>query len=334
MEENKKEKKNIEDILRDMEESLVSYFGEDRVEFKEVNDDDDYELEGMHIFLIHYPELIITNNKEESHKIFDLYVRLAVDDKGSLSPFSMIRTSFTEEELKEDYSHSHLPGINSFFRNPCLGSGPIAGTLASLAVEYDYYLFELFIRELDNYVHHESLEGFPYRYMSSITIRERSLVTCDSYISCPFFHIEDVIKKILTDDDLPLFTTNNIVYIGMSFESFWIYSNNKIKQLQDSGIINASAYNTIDVVVVENSIYRLGTDTNVVGKLERLIDNFIPFTFKGSTVGIKLMQHDLNIDDNEFRIINPSYVLYIYNKLTYLLNSVAPLQHNLKLTII
>lgn len=70
---------------------------------------------------------------------------------------------------------SHVNGIPfdrfTEFRSPCLGSGPIKNTVATLAVGYDEAIWQLFCLELDKYVRVESIFGVPYRYLEKISTR-------------------------------------------------------------------------------------------------------------------------------------------------------------------
>ena len=67
---------------------------------------------------------------------------------------------------------SHVNGIPfgrfTEFKSPCLGSGPIRNTVATLAVGYDEAIWQLFCLELDKYVRVESISGVPYRYLEKI----------------------------------------------------------------------------------------------------------------------------------------------------------------------
>lgn len=70
---------------------------------------------------------------------------------------------------------SHVPGIPfrnfSNFMAPCLGTGPIRSTVATLAVGYDEAIWQLFCLELDKYVRVESISGVPHRYLEKISTR-------------------------------------------------------------------------------------------------------------------------------------------------------------------
>lgn len=70
---------------------------------------------------------------------------------------------------------SHVPGIPfsnfSNFMTPCLGTGPIRSTVATLAVGYDEAIWQLFCLELDKYVRVESISGVPHRYLEKISTR-------------------------------------------------------------------------------------------------------------------------------------------------------------------
>ena len=67
-------------------------------------------------------------------------------------------------------SHVHGIPFNRFtdFKSPCLGSGPIKSTVATLALGYDEAIRQLFCLELDKYVRVESIAGIPYRYLEKI----------------------------------------------------------------------------------------------------------------------------------------------------------------------
>lgn len=141
------------------------YFGEDRVD-----------MQGNNI-LVWWPELRVSNEREEFCYIKNLYARVTVDNNGSLGgTFNLNRTEYTYEEWVSSYCHSHVPRIYRTadgvreWRNPCLGSGPIRETCCTLNAGYDEDVWRLFIFELDQYVRHESVEGVPHIRLNTIGI--------------------------------------------------------------------------------------------------------------------------------------------------------------------
>lgn len=124
--------------------------------------------------LIYYPEVTITNENDQHHKITDLFVKVSFNGLGRLiSSPQLNRSSYTLGEFISDYMHSHVDEIpvGDFqeFQSPCLGTGPIRDTISELYLGGDKNTWMLFAVQLDRYVHVESLEGLPYHRMSSIS---------------------------------------------------------------------------------------------------------------------------------------------------------------------
>lgn len=121
-------------------------------------------------FLIHWDTVTVTNEFDESEKIFDLFVKVHMEGK-HIQGFSMAKTTFTQRQYKAAYVHSHVPrdkGIH--FAQPCLGEGPIRKTISTLNTTYDSQIWGLFCQELDSYVKTESVVGVPYIRLSNIKI--------------------------------------------------------------------------------------------------------------------------------------------------------------------
>lgn len=155
-------------------------------------------------FLIHWDTVTVTNEFDESEKIFDLFVKVHMEG-AHVQGFSMAKTTFTQRQYKAAYVHSHVPrnqGI--YFAQPCLGGGPIRETISTLNTTYDSQIWGLFCQELDSYVKTESVVGVPYIRMSNIKIYDS--VEEDSinaaYLKKTFNETEeyiDYIKKIFKE---------------------------------------------------------------------------------------------------------------------------------------
>lgn len=133
---------------------------------------------------IHYPELKLTNNLEQTHTIYDLIVRLTLlDSRRGLLDMHLAgaRTTLTSREIESSYIHSHLPSIYEDedsdeyvkmmnFDYFCLGgSSPFYQLmLKNSSRVLDNEEFRYFLSQLEQYLSWESIEGSPYMYFNTI----------------------------------------------------------------------------------------------------------------------------------------------------------------------
>lgn len=139
----------------------------------------------LYDIIVHFPEVTVTNEKDESVNIKDLWIKVVVSCEGKIrGTFGVNRSHYPVTHIMSDYQHSHTPGINKGnfekFLSPCLGSGPIKSTIATLQIGYDEAIWKLFCLELDRYVRIESIAGTPYRYLNEIRARSKSLAQLHS----------------------------------------------------------------------------------------------------------------------------------------------------------
>ena len=123
--------------------------------------------------LVHFPHVWVTNEHDRFVDINHLWVKVKIKASGAgAGYFTVNRSEYELSHMKADYMHSHVPGIPfrnfSNFLAPCLGTGPIRSTVATLAVGYDEAIWQLFCLELDKYVRVESISGVPHRYLEKI----------------------------------------------------------------------------------------------------------------------------------------------------------------------
>lgn len=135
----------------------------------------------LYDIIVHFPKVTVTNEEDESVDIKDLWIKVVVSCEGKIrGTFGVNRSNYPVTHLMSDYQHSHTPGINKDnfekFQSPCLGSGPIKSTIATLQIGYDEAIWKLFCLELDRYVRIESIAGTPYRHLDEIRARSKSLV--------------------------------------------------------------------------------------------------------------------------------------------------------------
>lgn len=136
--------------------------------------------------IVKYPEIIIKNSSNHSHTIKDLFFKHTFNSQGGLRyPFSLIRSTYSEEELTTGYSHSHVIKIHfrnsrsryleelQQWRSPCLGSDTLLSNLTATLKWKEYKDFDetdimAYFEAIDAFLHWESLEGGPYTKIENI----------------------------------------------------------------------------------------------------------------------------------------------------------------------
>jgi hypothetical protein len=154
--------KDIEDAKRIVKDTF-----EDRVVINETSTILD--------FIIHFPEINITNTIGHKHKIIDLYIVFEFNKKlslGTIVParrrFRGYRTTQTVSEYQKSYFHSHLPSNRLIGREVpiaefCLGTAqPLGESWAKLMYKFDANVFMSCCWQLEPFLSWESLEGGPY----------------------------------------------------------------------------------------------------------------------------------------------------------------------------
>lgn len=150
--------------------------------------------------LVHFPHVRVTNEHDRFVDINHLWVEVGLRITGAgIGYFTVNRSEYELSHMKSDYMHSHVPGIPfrnfSNFMAPCLGTGPIRSTVATLAVGYDEAIWQLFCLELDKYVRVESISGVPHRYLEKIGKDTIIGETDFSMKSTPFNDYSNIFSK-------------------------------------------------------------------------------------------------------------------------------------------
>lgn len=167
------------EILHRIYSIVEEYYGEEYTDLQEVSEED-WE-ENPSCIMIWFPEVEITNSREERCTIRDLYVKLSIEEHARLQDFQMTVATFTKAQWMSDYGHSHLPGIIQFIQ-PCLGRGPIGSTMHTLKTEdFDETSWEILCSQIEDFVKWESIEGGPYRYIKDITNKQMKVVNLNYF---------------------------------------------------------------------------------------------------------------------------------------------------------
>lgn len=191
--------------------------------------------------LVWWPNVTVTNENDKSINIQDLYAKIGVTLDGRIPyenrGFQLIRTTYSQIQYASGYSHSHIPAFSGIptFQNPCLGSGPINGTILDLKNGYEEVLWMLFCQELALYVTVESLTGGPYFRLETVG----SDAILPGYTDFSFesaksiddiIHLNDEFNTLiklfvpyyLQHGHLSFNYKNNIFEVGMSYYDYMI----------------------------------------------------------------------------------------------------------------
>lgn len=307
---------------------LIDYFGDANVDFKENNE-----------ILIYFPKVTVTNENDKSIEITKLFVRVVVDEDCSLvGTFTMNRSEFTVDQFRSDYLHSHICGIParngdaSRFSAPCLGTGPIRQTCATLNDGFSEEFWNLFCRELSLYVTRESLEGVPYRHLEHVGIKNEKWSKMDlepNFYSTHFFEdsvITQFIRDILKDMPFRFNYVNGSYGVAMSPFEWYIAISNKFIEWYNSRDkefrerVNYRDYMT-EVKIEGFTIYR---HTDPSFRSDRDFSEFIGqrvCTFKGEEVSLSITGINQHFEDKNITLVLNSeicqhilaYILKIVN---------------------
>ena len=288
-----------------------------------------YQEPPFYIF-VHFPNVTITNEHNDSINIKDLYARIPIYWNGTLNHrFEMIVTTYTRTLFNAGYCHSHLHhlyGNKPIFDTPCLGTGPLVETCNVLTSNFTEDNWRLFCVELSRYVTVESLLGTPYFRMTNISDkRSNKLINIHKVSNYIWDHKELLIETIhnLVSKKLLNFKYVNGEYnfanseaelIRIISNEFIAIYNDKFnkKEVNETLLQLTNRSFVIKVKYYNNNYYYTGRIVN------KIPSNAVLFTFKGKD--IKTVITDDITDIKETFILNPDKISYIATKLLEFIN--------------
>lgn len=159
-----------EGITRCYNGTLLKDVPDDVLEATEIDDHEIGRLfDKMTIVLVRFPEVTITNEKGQSTKAKNIFIKTGINFDGTLASQNLMmnRSSYTYEHFVNNYMHSHSPGIDyndpSTFMSVCRGTGPIVTTMEKLYAKYSEAQWMSYCWDVSKYVTIESEEGVPYK---------------------------------------------------------------------------------------------------------------------------------------------------------------------------
>ena len=287
------------------------------------------EISPFFIF-VHFPDVTITNEHNDSININDLYARIPIYWNGTLNNrFEMIVTTYTRTLFNAGYCHSHLHtlyGNKPKFDTPCLGTGPLVETCKVLTLNFTEDNWKLFCVELSRYVTVESLLGTPYYRMTNITNKSSNkpikVYNVPNYI---WDHKELLVETIhnLVSKKLLNFKYVNGEYnfanseaeliriISNEFIAIYNDKFNKkevtetLQQLENRCFIKKVKY-------YNDNYYFIST------VIDKIPSNDVLFTFKGKDIKTVITEDITNV--RQIYILNPDKISYIATKLLEFIN--------------
>ena len=219
------------------------------------------EIKGIYIL---FPEINITNRDGANHIIKDLLVLIQFYNYNNTSlrinSLKGGRLTLSYAEYQSDYFHSHLPIFKNsisttmdlpYLSNFCTGSGEI--NIYQSNINGDGFNEERFIRyvmQIMSLVSYESIEGTPYRYIRSISVRPHS----GSYYIVENRRKERFKNKVISyykqEDKIPVID----IHID-STNSYYISDNETFKNFIYSIPFNDEDKNWFFCSLGDNNIY-------------------------------------------------------------------------------
>ena len=279
---------------------------------------------------VHFPNVTITNEHNDSININDLYARIPIYWNGTLNRrFEMIVTTYTRTLFNAGYCHSHLHhlyGNKPVFDTPCLGTGPLVETCKVLTLNFTEDNWKLFCVELSRYVTVESLLGTPYYRMTNITNKSSNrpikVYNVPNYI---WDHKELLVETIhnLVSKKLLNFKYVNGEYnfanseaelIRIISNEFIAIYNDKFNKKEVTETLQqlANRFFIKKVKYYNDNYYFIGT------VIDKIPSNDVLFTFKGKDIKTVITEDITNV--RQIYILNPDKISYIATKLLEFIN--------------
>lgn len=289
-----------------------------------------YYQEPPFFIFVHFPDVTITNEHNDSINIKDLYARIPIYWNGTLKRrFEMIVTTYTRTLFNAGYCHSHLHTLYSnkpHFDTPCLGTGPLVKTCSVLTSNFTEDNWRLFCVELSRYVTVESLLGTPYYRMTNITDKSNNKHIKVHYVHSYIWNYKELLietihnlisKKLLNFKYVNgeyNFANSEAELIRIISNEFITIYNDKFNKKEVTETLQQLANRCFikKVKYFNDNYYFIGTVR------DRIPSNDVLFTFKGKDIKTVITEDITNV--RQIYILNPDKVSYIATKLLEFIN--------------
>ena len=280
------------------------------------------EIKGIYIL---FPEINITNRDGARHTIKDLLVLIQFYNyyNRSLRINSLKggRLTLSYAEYQSDYFHSHLPIFKSsisttmylpYLSNFCTGSGEI--NIYQSDINGDGFNEERFIRyamQIMSLVSYESIEGTPYRYIRSISVRPHSGSYYNVDINRKIRFKNKVISYYKQEDKIPVID----IHID-STNSYYISDNETFKNFIYSIPFNDEDKNWFFCSLGDNNLYYSYGQTSRYAIPPNIQSTFI---FRNVEKRMVIEPAPEGVNTVNY-IVHPNLIKYLKEEIEYELN--------------
>lgn len=305
----------------------------------------------LYKLFIHWPELDVTNEQDQSIHIKDLFARIPLSRYGltfdESEKFTFMRTTYSKNQWNRGYMHSHVNGLNRTalqFKHVCLGSGPILRTIETLKTQpYNVEATMLFFWELDKVAHVESLSGVPYIRLTSIVSDRYEKVDAFPNESCLNFFkqrratiaqtpLHDFILSFLKAVETPLSFVDGKYVLGCSFTDFAVsVSNyytiwfNTVKEMAERGIIKYLP----PIMAKETYLLKDGDLYMIQGSIENRAEprGVRPFKFNDTEFQLTVEKDDTNKNYMTCKLLPLSFIASLLNFILTSVNTATSFEY-------
>lgn len=284
--------------------------------------------------LVHYPKVRITNELDKYVDITHLYAKITINYNGLYESTTFCRSEYPVSHIMNNYIHSHVRYLNSAypekFQNPCFGQGSINATIASLVLNFNEALWNLFCLELDNFTKVESLKGVPYIKMSVLTNNEvRKELFVENYFvyndAVFATNVQIMMRQFIVDfivqKKLKFNYFNESFGFAMSYLEYLLLVSNSFIEWYNAKILEGKDYsleNVLDEYIIENNcLYKLKLESYDTTNLQGMS----LFKFKDKIVTLNILKEDDNdYSQNTVRLLNIDLANKLYHVILETLN--------------
>lgn len=261
--------------------------------------------------IIYRPEVVIQNEREETHTIKDLYIKLAFNNLMlSVEGVRMNRSTYSYIEACKGYIHSHCQSntdLSETFRRCCLGKTALSTVISAMKSIWEPGFTETLPVLLDQYIHVESVSGGPYQHMADLNIKksDRLIYTQDqntSNISVSIPGIKYLVKAFLVSDNIKLSECDGKVKLSYIPEELAVI----LSDLAEGSPWNTPLYKGAQDSFGYIYMYDIPEITDIYPDTERIL-----FKFKGEPVRLRVEPKDDTILNSRYFIRPEVYSVFV-----------------------
>lgn len=261
--------------------------------------------------IIYRPEVVIQNEREETHTIKDLYIKLAFNNLMlSVEGVRMNRSTYSYIGACKGYIHSHCQSntdLSGEFRTCCLGKTALSTVISAMKSIWEPGFTETLPVLLDQYIHVESVSGGPYQYMADLNIEKSDRLiytqysdTSDVSVSIP--DIKYLVKTFLVSGNIKLAECDGRVKLSYIPEELAVI----LSDLAEGCPWNIPLYKGFQDSFGYIYMYNIPEITDIDPDTERIL-----FKFKGEPVRLRVEPKDDTILNLRYFIQPKVYSVFV-----------------------